>query len=420
MRRLYLQVYAAFLGIALLFGLLMWGVWWLRPAGDEQQRMLDGLAALVADALPPASAPPDAMRAKLGELAIKFRADLTLRHADGALLASVGDELPAPPAAQQDSGWLGWRGRGPTAALHLPDGRWLIAHPRQSHRRGGLFLSLALLALAIALGAYPVARRITRRIERLQQRVDALGAGDLKARVEVEGRDEVAALARSFNRAADRIEALIGSHKQLLANVSHELRTPLARMRVALELLPSAERPELRSRLHQDIAELDELISELLLASRLDAQAQPRQAESLDLLALAAEEAARFGIEAVGESVITQGEARLLRRLVRNLLDNARRHAHGTTVEMSVNRRGDRVLLTVADRGPGVPESERERIFEPFYRLPTAQPQADGAGLGLALARQIARRHGGDVRCLGREGGGTLFEVSLPVLPDHR
>jgi signal transduction histidine kinase len=276
-------------------------------------------------------------------------------------------------------------------------------------------LSLALLALAIALGAYPVARRITRRIERLQQRVDALGAGDLKARVEVEGRDEVAALARSFNRAADRIEALIGSHKQLLANVSHELRTPLARMRVALELLPSAERPELRSRLHQDIAELDELISELLLASRLDAQAQPRQAESLDLLALAAEEAARFGIEAVGESVITQGEARLLRRLVRNLLDNAQRHAPGSAVEILVARRGDHALLTVADRGPGVPESERERIFEPFYRVPAAYPQTDGTGLGLALVRRIARRHGGEARCLGREGGGSAFEVLLPL-----
>jgi signal transduction histidine kinase len=304
--------------------------------------------------------------------------------------------------------------------LRLPDGRWLIARPRHTHRPGGLFLSLGLLALAIALGAYPVARRITRRVERLQQRVDALGAGDLKARVEVEGRDEVAALARSFNRAADRIEALVGSHKQLLANVSHELRTPLARMRVVLELLPSDVRPELRSRLHQDIVELDELISELLLASRLDAQAQPRQTESLDILALAAEEAARFGIEAVGESVTTQGEARLLRRLVRNLLDNARRHTDGSAVELSVNRRGDRALLTVADRGPGVPESERERIFEPFYRLPAAQPQADGAGLGLALARQIARRHGGDVRCLGREGGGTVFEVSLPVVPDSR
>jgi signal transduction histidine kinase len=412
MRRLYLQVYAAFLGIALLFALLMWGAWSLRPVGDEQERMLDGLAALVADTLPPA--PAETVEAKLADLATKFRADLTLRTGDGALLAAVGQALPAPPPGQQGSGWLRPYRRGPVVALHLPDGRWLIARPAHTHRPGGLVIALFLLALAIAVGAYPLARRVTRRLERLQQRVDALGAGDLKTRVEVEGKDEVAALARSFNRAADRIEALVGSHKQLLANVSHELRTPLARMRMALELLPADARPELRAQVSRDIAELDELIAELLLASRLDAQAQPLQREPLDLLALAAEEGARFATEAAGEPVTLDGDARLLRRLVRNLLDNARRHAPDSAIELAATRRDGRAVLTVADRGPGVPEQEREHIFEPFYRL-RAQPQADGAGLGLSLVRQIARRHGGEVRCLGREGGGSVFEVVLPV-----
>jgi signal transduction histidine kinase len=413
MRRFYLQVYAAFLGIALLFGLLMWGLWSLRPANDAQQGMLEGMAALVTDALP--AGPAEATQAKLAELAGKFRAELTLRSRDGALLAAVGEELPGPPVGQETSGWLRPGGRGPTVALHLPDGRWLIARRAHSHRPGGLLVTLALLALAIAVGAYPVARRMTRRLERLQRRVDALGEGDLKTRVEVEGKDEVAALARSFNRAADRIEALVGSHRQLLANVSHELRTPLTRMRMALELLPADARPELRARVTRDIAELDDLIAELLLASRLDAQEQPLQPESLDLLALAAEEAARFGIEAAGEPVSIEAEPRLLRRLVRNLLDNAQRHAPGGAVEIMVGRRGGEALLTVADRGPGVPESERERIFEPFYRVPAAQPQADGSGLGLALVRQIARRHGGAARCLGREGGGSVFEVVLPL-----
>jgi signal transduction histidine kinase len=230
----------------------------------------------------------------------------------------------------------------------------------------------------------------------------------------VEGKDEVAALARSFNRAADRIEALVGSHKQLLANVSHELRTPLARMRMALELLPADARPALRAQVSRDIAELDELIAELLLASRLDAHAQPLEREPLDLLALAAEEGARFATEASGEPACVEGDARLLRRLVRNLLDNARRHAPDSAIDLAVARRERHAVLTVADRGPGVPEQERERIFEPFYRL-EAQPQADGAGLGLSLVRQIARRHGGEVRCLGREGGGSVFEVALPL-----
>ena len=413
MRRLYLHVYAAFLGIALLFGLLMWAVWWLRPASDAQQGMLEGMAALVTDALPPA--PAGATQAKLAELAGKFRAELTLRGSDGVLLAAVGEALPAPPVGQESSAWLRPGGRGPVVALHLADGRWLIARHAHAHRSAGLLVALALLALAIAVGAYPVARRMTRRLERLQRRVDALGEGDLKTRVEVEGKDEVAALARSFNRAADRIEGLVGSHRQLLARVSHELRTPLTRMRMALELLPPDARPELRARVNRDIAELDELIAELLLASRLDALEQPLQTESLDLLALAAEEAARFGIEAAGEPVSVEAEPRLLRRLVRNLLDNAQRHAPGSAVEILVARRGDHALLTVADRGPGVPESERERIFEPFYRVPAAYPQTDGTGLGLALVRRIARRHGGEARCLGREGGGSAFEVLLPL-----
>jgi signal transduction histidine kinase len=104
---------------------------------------------------------------------------------------------------------------------------------------------------------------------------------------------------------------------------------------------------------------------------------------------------------------------------VRNLLDNAQRHAPGSPVEITVGRRGGQALLTVADRGPGVPESERERIFEPFYRVSEAQRQADGTGLGLALVRQIARRHGGEARCFEREGGGSLFEVVLPSSPDR-
>jgi signal transduction histidine kinase len=280
-------------------------------------------------------------------------------------------------------------------------------------------LPLALLTLLLAVATYPVARRITRRLERLRARVDELGRGDLAARVEVEGGDEVADLARSFNRAAERIAGLVAAQRRLLAGASHELRSPLARLRVAVELLAADDRPELRERISRDIAELDELIDELLLASRLDAGAAPPPREEVDLLGLLAEEAARAGAEVEGEPVLIQGDPRMLRRLVRNLLDNARRHGGGSPVEASVLRlehAGAR--LSVADRGPGVPEAERERIFEPFYRPPgTAESPDGGVGLGLALVRQIARHHGGEARCLPRQGGGTCFEVDLAASP---
>ena len=268
---------------------------------------------------------------------------------------------------------------------------------------------LGLLAAAVAAGAYPIVRGLTRRLERLQAGVESLGAGDLGARVAVEGRDEVARLAQSFNRAAARIEELVGAHKSLLANASHELRTPLARIRVALELLPSSLDAERRAGIETDIAELDALIGEILLASRLDATDAPESDEPVDLLALAAEECAPYPEAALdGAPVTGRGDARLLRRLLRNLLENARRHGRAP-VRVSVARDGARSRRVVAHAGEPIPAAESERIFEPFYR----RADGAGAGLGLALVRQIARRHGGEARC--ESGGGTRFVVDLPA-----
>jgi signal transduction histidine kinase len=299
-------------------------------------------------------------------------------------------------------------------ALHLPDGRWLIARtpPR---RRGGWLGILALLAIAVAIGAYPVVRRMTRRLEHLQSRVDQLGAGDLAARVTVEGNDEVAKLARSFNRAADRVEELVEAQRTMLAGASHELRSPLTRIRMALELLEGDPRPELRERIARDIHELDDLIDELLLASRLNAGESLEDIEETDLLALGAEEGARVDARVSGTATSIRGDARNLRRMLRNLFENARRHGGGAAIEADIEPRdGGGARIRVEDAGPGVPESERERIFAPFYRPPgTREGDQPGSGLGLALVRQIARRHGGDARCLPRPGGGTLFEVTL-------
>jgi signal transduction histidine kinase len=300
-------------------------------------------------------------------------------------------------------------------AFRLPDGRWLMARHAyrwQRHALGWVGL-LGLLAAAVAIGAHPVVRRITRRLERLRSRVEGLGAGDLQARVEVEGNDEVAELARSFNRAADQIERLVNAQRAKFASASHELRSPLARVRVAIELLAGEERRELRDRVSKDINDLDELIGELLLASRLDVQDRLERQEEVDLLALLAEEAARSGAEVSGEPVCILGDPHMLRRLMRNLLENAHRYGAGSPIEASLapmGRAGARLCIT--DQGPGVPKAERERIFEPFYRI--AGESSDACvGLGLALVRQIAQHHGGDARCLEREGGGTCFEVHL-------
>jgi len=259
-------------------------------------------------------------------------------------------------------------------------------------------LMLILVALAVGVGAYPVVRRVTRRLEKLKASVDALGAGEFSARVTVEGRDEVAQLATSFNRAAERIEVLVGAHKALLANASHELRTPLARIRMAIELMKEGADPARRADLERDIAELDALIEEILLASRLDAMQEAAVPEQVDLLGLAAEECARYEeAELDGSPVTVHGDPRLLRRMIRNLLQNARQHGE-PPIEMRVGSADANAEIRVCDHGAGVPEAERERVFEPFYRRAGASV---GAGLGLALVRQIARRHGGDAACSG-------------------
>lgn len=288
----------------------------------------------------------------------------------------------------------------------------------------GFVALLVAFAFAVALGSYPVVRRLTQRLESLQRGVERLGAGDLHARVDESGRDEAAFLAQRFNRAADQVQALVQSQKTLLANASHELRSPLARIRLGLELMETAPSAALKAELSRNIAELDALIDEILLASRLESQATgaPHAVrESVDVLALAAEEGARLNV-ALSWNGATQdanlvGDSRLLRRLIRNLLENALRHG-GQEVSLAVSADASHIQIDVSDRGPGVPESEREQIFEPFYRSSRASEHHGGVGLGLSLVRSIARQHHGSVQCLGRDGGagdaGARFVVRLP------
>ncbi|MEB4590826.1 ATP-binding protein [Candidatus Thiothrix sp. Deng01] len=293
----------------------------------------------------------------------------------------------------------------------------ILLHLRGEGHHLPIFPLLAVAALVVSLGAYPISRRLTYRLERLKRGVDALGEGNLSVRVKVEGCDEVAALAASFNRSAIRIQALLASHRQLLANASHELRSPLARMQMGLALLADSthteDSPHLAA-LRQDIRELDQLVEEILLASRLDTPEIPLERQPVDLAALLAEECARIDADCEAQALQITGDPRLLRRLLRNLLENARRHGGGQVEARLAAGAGQSVLLQVLDRGAGIPAAALEHIFEPFYR-PAGHGEGHGGwGLGLSLVKQIAERHGGEVACAPREGGGALFEVTLP------
>ena len=410
MRRLYFRIYLHFVAIIVVFGVVL-AIGWMLRSHDDLPHQLDTVAGLVARALPE---DPAELAVTLRQLSEDFRIRLALYRDDRTLIAAAGAPVPPPPEPGQASGdWRRGDG-GPVFLLRLADGRWLSAQTHR-HRPGRLLVLLVVLAVIVAIGAWPLARRITRRLERLQTRVDALGAGDLGARVDVEGSDEVAALAKSFNRAAARIESLVSVQRTMLASASHELRTPLARMRVAIELLATAPRPELRERIERDITELDTLIDELLLASRLETVHDLEAAEPVDLLALAAEEGARVGAIVTGDPASIDGDRRLLRHLARNLFENARRHGAGTAIDASVCRDEAGTVLQVCDRGPGIPESERERVFDPFYRAAAVRETGAGVGLGLHLVKVIAERHRATVEYRPNEPAGSCFVVRFPL-----
>lgn len=413
--RLYWRVWAAVLASLLLFALLA-AVLWHSLSDRPTQRARHALSAVASAIVPATDAPPAALASSLAEWSRKLETSLAVYAADGQRLAATDAGLP-DRFDVEDRASREWRGR--YFVLPLADGRVLLGR-REGLRRPqlGLLLPLALIALAVGAGAYPVVRRLTRRLERLQSSVERLGSGDLAARVPVEGRDEVAQLAASFNEAATRIQALVSSHRTMLANASHELRSPLARVRMAIEMLSEETGPAraaaLKDELVRNVAELDALIDEILLAARLDAVETRPGFVDVDLTAIAQDECAVVGAVLNAPPLSLQGEPRLLRRLLRNLLENARRHGGSGLIEVTLQAEGHSIMLRVCDRGPGIPAEARERVFEPFYRLPGTPEGAGGSGLGLALVRKIAEQHGGAARCEPREGGGACFVVVLP------
>jgi signal transduction histidine kinase len=464
MKTLALRIYLTVVAVLLVFALVSG---WLAQRNLEHERsQVQSMAAwneraaawaeLIENSLPPATAPVDEQSRVFLDWSDRLRMPMALDDPLGRRIATsvlLEERLLRQPELRErmqrsllSDGRTMWvlrawvvRGKGPQTIMgpmregDTPPGvppppprarPWLepvamFVPPWMAHGVPALILALVLLFGAVALGAWPVVNRLTRRLQALRWGVERFGSGQLQHRVSVEGADEVAALARSFNEAAQRIEDLVTSNRSLLANASHELRSPLARLKMAVSLMAEAgpeQAARIRQEIHQDIRELDALVEEVLLASRLDSRRDIEHGP-VDLMGLATEEAARVGAEVHIDASFPltphQGDERLLRRALRNLLENARRYG-GEQVELFLRSAQGQLELAVADRGPGVPPEQRDRIFEPFYRMPGHAEHAGGVGLGLSLVRQIAERHGGQVRCEAREGGGSLFVLALP------
>lgn len=402
-------------GLAMLVGSLLWEDRNVIP------RFIQGIGGIVVAELPKHD--PVAYERELAVRAKRLDASISIWDAQGKLIARSGKEL----TLKRDLG--GKRGvydyDAHTLWISLDHGQTMALAIMHPHERPAFFrMALAVLLAAILLGSHFAARRITRRLKVLEEGVTKFGHGDLEARVTLPGGDEIARLADAFNHSSTRIAGLVTQQRRLLQSASHELRSPLARLAMALELLSEPEQtPSERERLRvdatRDIEELDQLIGDLLLSGRLADTALPKDFASVSVAPLLREEAVRVGaaLELADSSEVysVPGNPRMLRSLIRNLLENARRHGQ-TPIRTALRREPHgEVVLTVDDSGAGVAEAEREKIFEPFYRPKGHRETQDGGvGLGLFLVKSLVEHHGGQVRYVALPHG-SRFEVRLPA-----
>ena len=281
------------------------------------------------------------------------------------------------------------------------------------------WVSWSLTSLALAMfGGLALLVRVNQPLQALADAASDIASGKTPPLLPEKGPTEIRTLSRGFNRMSTALAQQETNRAVLLAGVSHDLRTPLSRLRLALEMsrddLPAAsvEGMEL------DIEDMDRVIDQFLEFARDGATEAPDP--DVDLNALVRALAERY--ERRGEPVTANTSdlpplplrTTAVQRMVTNLVENARRHASGP-VEIRTHREGDNAILSVLDRGPGIPEEHLDRVMQPFMRLEDARSDTIGAGLGLAIVDRIARMHGGQARLLPREGGGLEARVELPI-----
>ncbi|MFQ5509590.1 MAG: ATP-binding protein [Leptospirillia bacterium] len=328
--------------------------------------------------------------------------------------------FPAPHAERWGAVWRsGSRDMQVRVATQLMDGSWVrIAHrapPESLALPGRLLVALAILLLSAVVASLWAVRRVTRPLNDLAVAADALGRDIDRPRLKETGPAEVARAAAAFNTMQTRIARFIKDREGMLAAVSHDLKTPLTRLRLRTELL---EDDALKDKILADLSEMESMIGATLDLMRDAARTEP--AVAVDLRALVESLAADF--EDTGAAVTVEGDfpaafvARpdALRRCLSNLVENAIKYGGGAIVSGVRDNTG--VTLRVTDRGPGIEPDQMERVFEPFVRLEDSRNRdTGGVGLGLAIARGIARAHGGELHLRNRAGGGLEAVLTLPT-----
>ncbi len=429
-RKIALRIYAftAAIAVAAMVALLV------LPRFIGSPRYLGPQAALVQNMVDRLAQRDPAGRAeRIAHLAPRLRAKLTMFDTRDNVLNSTSDALQPPTPEERrtlagDEKWaLSW-GR---IVVRSDDGTAFgVYEPEDPGRPWGLLLELAAGVLVVA-GAASLwfSRGLVRPLGRLADAARQFGGGDTAARAQLQRDDELGQVGSAFDDMADRTAALLASQRQLMADVSHELRTPLARIRVALELVsedPVAAKDVLND-VTGDLDEIDQLISDILTTARLDADPTPIKRQPMPVGDLAERAVGRFKarhprreLERGDANGSTSSEVDcdpvLLRRALDNLLDNAAKYSEAP-VRLEVRPDKGAIVFEVIDRGIGMSPEELERAFTPFWRADQSRARkTGGVGLGLALARRIARAHGGDVTLASQPGSGTTARLQIPLL----
>lgn len=292
----------------------------------------------------------------------------------------------------------------------------------------------AVLLVAVII-SIPAARAVTAPIEKLTLTVRALGEGDLSVRSGIRRRDEVGELAAAFDEMAERMDRLVRSEKELLANISHELRTPISRLRLALEVaeldLASLDKAQIEA-MTRDLAELEQMVEDVLITARLEARGRapqglpPLKSSEVDSNAILRAVVNRFRADHPERQLQAElasplphihADPVLLRRVLDNLLDNARKYSDSQepVILVAVGSQGA-LRVEVRDRGIGMQQSDIQKLFTPFFRTDRSRARGTGGvGLGLALARRIVEAHGGQLVVESMAGLGTVVRLSLPA-----
>ena len=365
--------------------------------------------------------------------------NLAVAGTDGRVLASktgelIGDSLPASVLGQGLA--LSLDGQPIGTLLNVRPAGVVLDPPGQAFLRqvqaslGWAALLAALLSLALGV---LVSRLLTAPLARLTRAAQSVAGGDLSQRVEVKSSDEIGALGEAFNNMTASLAEAETLRKNLVADVSHELRTPLSivqgNLQAIMEGVYPLEMAQVAS-LYDETRLLTHLVDDLHDLALADAGQLRLEHAPVDLVDLARSAVGQFGPGAeaagvrleleVGESVpIVEGDADRLAQVLRNLVGNALQHTPaGGQVILRVGCDGERVLVQVADTGPGIAPDDLPHVFERFYRGDKSRSQrGGGAGLGLAISRQLVLAHGGQIAVVSPPGQGTTFTVTLPATP---